>query len=316
MKVSNLNIPVSEKNDPTIEPQNFGAIKTSELHGVSDPFVLLYGDRYYLYELNGEKGVVCIVSEDLENWSKKITVFSPPKDFHGVGCWFWAPECHYYKGNFYLFTSVMSAKCNKHRVISVYKANNPLGPFEDIANGVITPPEWDAIDGTLFVDDEGKPWMVFVHEWTSMPDGNGAMSIARLSEDFTHFITEPKDIFHAKDPVWAVNGVTDGPYLYRTDEGELLMTWSTYSNKGYVIALARSKNGKIDGEWEHFDTLVYEKGLREDFIHDGGHPMIFKSKEGKLMMAMHGPVNGQEGEYKHLKFYEIEEKNGAIRIKE
>ena len=37
--------------------------------------------------------------------------------------------------------------------------------------------------------------MVFVHEWTSMPDGNGLMCYAPLSDDFTHFIEEPKTMF-------------------------------------------------------------------------------------------------------------------------
>jgi FMN-dependent NADH-azoreductase len=60
------------------------------------------------------------------------------ENFHGIKDLFWAPECHYYKGNFYIFTSVYSNKTN-HRCISVYRADNPMGPFVDIADGCICP---------------------------------------------------------------------------------------------------------------------------------------------------------------------------------
>ena len=36
-------------------------------------------------------------------------------------------------------------------------------------------PEWDTIDGTFYVDEDGQPWKVFAHEWTSMPDKIGGM---------------------------------------------------------------------------------------------------------------------------------------------
>ncbi len=315
MKISNYEIPVKKENDPVIKVVPSDTRKTSAKYGCRDPYILLYNGKYYFYQGAGSRGIICSVSDDLESWSEAVTVYTVPENFHGVKDMFWAPECHYYKGNFYIFTSVFSSLYN-HRTISVYRANNPLGPFEDIANNCISPTDWDAIDGTLYVDNEGAPWMVFVHEWTSMPDHNGAMVAARLSEDFTHFISEPIQLFLAKDPEWAAGGVTDGPYMYTCDTGELLMLWSNGSKKGYVTAVAKSENGLITGPWTHCKELLYERDLRPEFTTDGGHAMIFVDKEGKLRLALHGP-NGKtkEGDYEHLQLFELEEKNGELKIK-
>ncbi len=314
MKVANLNIPTSAKNDPTKIPSFTEGRTTSLGYAIRDPYILLYGDKYYMYHSLGKAGIGCSVSENLENWSDSVTVFETPEDFHGIDCFFWAPECHYYKGNFYIFTSVKSKAYNDHRVISVYRADNPLGPFVDIANGCISPADWDAIDGTLYVDDEGQPWMVFVHEWTSYADKNGGMCAAKLSEDFTHFVSEPIELFRAKDTAWATHGVTDGPYLYTTDAGKLLMIWSNFSEKGYVVALLESESGKVTGPWKHCDKLLYQKDLHPDFETDGGHAMIFVDKNGETRMALHGPNSRKDGGFEHLQLFRVIEDGGLIRL--
>ena len=276
-----------------------------------------YGDKYYLYQTKTEhecKGVVCYVSEDLKNWSDAYYVYIPPKDFHGIKNFFWAPEVHYYKGNFYLFTSVFSNKYN-HRTIAVYRADNPLGPFADITNGAISPTAWDCIDGTLYLDQQEQPWLVFVHEWTSMPNGNGSMVAARLSEDFTHLISEPIHLFYAKDASWATSGVTDGPYLCRTKNGRLMMLWSNFSEKGYVVSSAYSTSGEIAGKWEQGE-LIYQKELTNKCIKDGGHGMIFERHDGQFMLSLHSPeFDRKDGDYEHLLLLEIEENENNIRIK-
>lgn len=321
MKVSNLNIPVRPENRPVIVPtfedvRNNPNSKNRLSAGFPcrDPFIMLYDNRYYLYHGASESGIFCSVSDDLEVWSDPVKVFAVPENFHGTKCLFWAPECHYYNGYFYIFTSVWS-KIYEHRVISVYRSNNPLGPFEDIAGGCITPKDWDAIDGTLYVDDEGQPWMVFVHEWTSMPDDNGGMCAAKLSEDFTHFISEPIHLFYAKTPAWATRGITDGCYLYTTDAGELLMIWSNFSKNEYAIGLVKSESGKIEGPWTHCEDTVYQRGQKPQFAEDGGHGMIFQTREGKTKMVLHSPNKKlPNGDYEHIVMYDVVEKNGLIEI--
>lgn len=310
MKISNLNIPKSAESKREI-PQEI-VRKTSEKFPTRDPFIMLCGDKYYFYSC-AAGGVCCYVSNDLDNWHKPVMVYTMPQNFHGVKDLFWAPECHYYQGKFYLITSVFSSRTG-HRNISIYRAEDPLGPFEDISDGCVGKPDWDTIDGTLYVDKEGKPWLVFVHEWTSLPDKIGRMAVARLTDDLAHFASEPKEIFKATDSPFARNNVTDGPYIYETDNGRLIMIWSNHGEKSYFIAKAYSDNG-IDGDWKQENELLYEKGLKPEFEFDGGHGMIFSDKQGKLRLALHTPNSKFSGNYEHLILPELEEKNGTIVIK-
>ena len=160
MIVSNMQIPFDkEKLEQLLEGVKTDVYKTEEVF-CRDPFILLCGEYYFLYKNHGEDGkrvIACQVSKDLKTWSEVIPVFEPSEDFHGEDHLFWAPECHYYNGYFYIFTSVREKENNRH-TISVYRADNPLGPFEDIAGGAITPRDWDCIDGTLYVDEEKNPW--------------------------------------------------------------------------------------------------------------------------------------------------------------
>ena len=203
----------------------------------------------------------------------------------------WAPEVHEYKGAYYMFATYRSSVTG-HRGCTILKADSPEGPFRQISDGHVTPADWDAIDGTLYVDPEGQPWMVFVHEWTSMPDGNGSFAAAKLSDDLTHFISEPIELFKAYDAEWATFGVTDGCWLYTTQSGDLLMLWSNNDEYGYCIGVARSSNGRLDGEWVQEDRL-FSKYM--DGAYDGGHAMIFTDTDGQMYLSFHSP-NGAVGD--------------------
>lgn len=306
MRFSNENIPVLE-NINVDEIINNLEYKEKEKIYCRDPYIMPYDGKYYLYLGAGSRGIWVLVSEDLKKWTDPITVFSIPENWHGNGCYFWAPECHYYNGKFYIFTSVSSSLCNNHRVISSYVSESPFGPFKEQA--IISPKDWDAIDGTLYIDDENQPWLVFVHEWTSMPEPDkiGAMSCAKLNDDFTALINEPKDIFYAKDPEWARNRVTDGPFMYKTKNGKLMMIWSNHSPNGYCVALASSTNGKVDGTWIQ-EGILFDK--------DGGHGMIFKAFDGQLKLSLHTPnMYASKENREHLHIVDIEEKNDMLLLK-
>ena len=312
MFLSNQNVPGYEAKLPPMTASYDGLIPCR------DPFILLAGDVYHLYKrivTDGENAyIACQRSTDLKNWTEPEAVFVPPTDFHGVKDMFWAPECHYYKGKYYIFTSVFSKTYN-HRCISVYRADSPMGPFEDIAGGCVTVPEWDTIDGTLYVDEEGQPWLVFVHEWTSMPDKNGSMVAAKLSEDLTHLITEPVTLFYAKDAPWATEGVTDGPYLYRKENGHLLMIWSNFTSGGfheYCIGIAHSETGRIEGPWIQQEELLYRQSTEGGLPYDGGHGMLFFTKEGKLMLSLHTPNGKKYGIFEHVCLLPVKEEGDTL----
>lgn len=260
---------------------------------VRDPCVLLYEDTYYMYGTGlAGVGYGCVKSSDLVSWSNPVCVFNPGNDFDGDGN-FWAPECHYYNGLFYLFATYHSKTTGK-RGVSVFRASSPEGPFEEISKGHITPHDHDSIDGTLYIDENGQPWMVYVSEWTSNEDEIGDMAAAKLSPDLSEFISEPVILFRATDAKWTDGKITDGPWLYKTKNGRLIMLWSDSNRDGYSIGIAYSSNGKIDGDWYHQPHELYKKTINGYL--DGGHGMLFDSKDGELLLSLHSP-NGSTQEH-------------------
>ncbi|MBE6583772.1 MAG: glycoside hydrolase [Ruminococcaceae bacterium] len=277
----------------------------SKIDRLRDPAILVENGVYYAYGT----GWVCYknTSGSLDGeWESLGMVATVPKNAQTN---YWAPEVHKYNGEFYMFTTYKSSE-NGHRGCTIMKSSSPEGPFIEISNGHLTPCDWDAIDATFYVDEEGQPWMVFVHEWTSTDDGIGRMAAAKLSSDLTCFISEPIELFRADDAPWANYCVTDGCWMYKCQTGELIMIWSNFAPDGYSIGIARSDNGRLDGKWTQDANRLFSKEITGNY--DGGHGMIFKTLEDRLCLSLHSP-NAPEGERQEKPiFVFIKEQNGTL----
>lgn len=286
-------------------------MKTSDIH-IRDPFVLVDEGTYYLYGTRGAQawtnpdgvcGVDVFTSKDLENWEGPFEVFKRPEGFWATQN-YWAPEVHCYEGRYYLFISLKSD--DHRRATQIFSADTPMGPFTIHSEGPITPEEWECLDGTLHVEKDGTPYMVFCHEWVQIKDGE--MCAVELSRDLKRPVGKPWVLFKASQPQWAAsvqsdgNYVTDGPFMYRTQEGGLLMTWSSFSKDGYLAAIAKSDDGTIRGQWKHLDEPLFGE--------DGGHGMIFKTLEGQLIMTLHRP---NKTPFERPVFSPIEERDGVLK---
>ncbi len=274
---------------------------------IRDPFVLVENGKYYLYGTRGETawtkafGLDVYISDDLENWSEPKECFSLPENF-----WadkeIWAPEVHKYNGIYYMFVSLRSD--TRNRGTQILKSDNPEGPFLPFTDDAITPPEWLCLDGTFYVDKNGKPYIVFCHEWVQVTDGE--IHAMPLKEDLSEPAGEPIMLFKASQPYWADKGrdkyITDGPFMYRTESGKLMMIWSTFTKSGYTQAVAYSDNGEIDGNWIHTAPL---------FDKDGGHGMIFDDLNGKKYLILHSP---NENPLERPVLFEIEEKDDNLVV--
>ncbi len=250
--------------------------------GIRDPFVLRHEGKIYVY---GTGWFFCKTNFDntKATFSDPVYCVVQPSDCVS-DCW--APEVYSYNGKFYMFTTYRSSK-NNHRGCAVFAADSPEGPFKIVSDGHVTPSDWDAIDGTLYIDKEGQPWMVFVHEWTSMADGIGSFACAKLSEDLTHFISEPVELFKANDAPWCRSGVTDGCFMYTTESGKLLMIWSSFDEYGYCVSVAVSESGNVSGPWVQEKKPLFTKSITNEY--DGGHGMIFTDKNGNMWISIHSP---------------------------
>ena len=257
---------------------------------VRDPYIVPIKEtgKYYLFGTtdtdpwNAGEGFLVYESEDLEHWSEPKWAFLPPEGFWANQN-FWAPEVHHFNGYWYIFASFKAeGVC---RGTQILRSESVTGPYVPISDGPVTPRDWECLDGTLHVDENGKPWMVFCHEWVQVHDGE--ICCIPLSDDLTHAIGEPTLLFRASEGPWVVplwnskdNFVTDGPFLYRSNNGALRMLWSSFSTEDYTISYAESQSGTIFGPW-----IQHKSGV----VVNGGHGMVFDPFDGRTLLSIHSP---------------------------
>lgn len=293
-------------------------LATAEIR-IRDPFV--YPDAptktYYMYAAM-DHGVGVYTSQDLAQWTAMERVLTLPREpaLHAV----WAPEMHAYKGKYYLFATLtyqeklpIGKPLNRDnwpemhvRGTHVFRADSPLGPFKPVKTGSHTPADWMALDGTLFVE-EGAPYLVFCHEWVQIVDGT--MDYVPLADDLGDVAGKPQLMFRASiapgvKPDPNQNKVTDGCFLYRSEiSGKLYMIWSTFiPGHGYSVVLAHSESGRIAGPWRKHEP-IYTK--------DGGHGMLFRAFDGRLLMSLHQPNSGGK---ERLHLFEVTDTGESLQV--
>ena len=164
--------------------------------------------------------------------------------------------------------------------------------------------------------------MVYAHEWLQKIDGT--IEAVPLTDDLSGTDGDPIFLFKGSDATWISEDmpapsanqilpyVTDGPQLYRTHRGALIMLWSTYektadSDDGtvggdYVQTYAVSESGDLKGPWTQHRPLIRQ---------DSGHGMIFTTlgRHRRPMLILHRPFNNARG-----KIYEIDFRGSSLRL--
>ncbi|MFP4510831.1 MAG: glycoside hydrolase family 43 protein [Spirochaetaceae bacterium] len=285
-------------------------MKTCDIQ-IRDPFVVPEprSKRYLMYGSTDSNiwtppatGFDVWESPDLKDWTGPIAAFRPPPDFWADRN-FWAPEVHEYRRDWYMFASFKSP--DRCRGTQILVGDTARGPFRPHSLGPVTPPDWECLDGTLYIDASGAPWMVFCHEWVQI--GDGTICALRLSDDLTRSIGPPETLFAASSAPWVEpirgggNYVTDGPFLFPVGDA-LAMIWSSFRGGAYAIGVSYSESG-VTGPWTHEETPLYQN--------DGGHGMVFRDFSGTLYLAIHTP---NRTPHERAIFLPLEERGGKIML--
>jgi arabinan endo-1,5-alpha-L-arabinosidase len=161
------------------------------------------------------------------------------------------------------------------------------------------------------VDTSGAPWVVFCHEW--LQAGEGAIYAQRLSDDLRTSRGTPTLLFTASQAPWtrpfrhAATGydehayITDGPFIVHDDAG-LALLWSSGSEEGYSVGVARSSTGLVTGPWVHQPEPLVGA--------DGGHAMLLATR-GDRFLVFHQP---NELPLERLTIARVAEASGTYRI--
>jgi hypothetical protein len=277
---------------------------------LSDPFILA-DQKTNMYYMTGTGGKLW-KSKDLKYWDGPYTVaITDSNSWMGPRPMIWAAEIHPYKNKYYYFATftnkavtIDTVKGNviERRACHVLVSNKPDGPFIPMQDPTYLPASKPTLDGTFWIDTDGKPYMVYCYEW--LQNWNGTVEKIELKPDLSGTIGEGKVLFHAFDSPWSrekdetgkeiPNKVTDGPYLFKTTTVRLGMIWTSWVYNVHTQGVAYSVSGTLDGPWIQQKEPVTPP--------DYGHGMLFRTLTGKQLMAVHSHkiINGHYIRVPHL----------------
>ncbi|MFD2937919.1 glycoside hydrolase family 43 protein [Spirosoma flavum] len=276
---------------------------------LSDPFILV-DKKASLYYMTGTGGMLW-KSNDLKKWTGPFSVAqTDPESWMGKNPMIWAAEIHQYNDKYYYFATFTNREVKidtvggnviERRACHVLVSENAEGPYIPMKDPIYLPANKPTLDGTLWVDKDGKPYMVYCYEW--LQNLNGTIEKIELKPDLSGSIGEGKLLFRASESPWSreqLNGkvgpnkVTDGPYLFRTGTGRLGMIWTSWIDDIYTQGVVYSKSGTLDGPWIQEKDPITPPNY--------GHGMLFCTLTGKWLMSVHShkTVNGRNIRIPHL----------------
>lgn len=288
---------------------------------LSDPAILA-DSATMTYYMTGTGGRMW-TSKDLDHWTGPyIVTLTDSTSWMGPHPEIWAAEPHKYKGKYYYFATFT----NNDTIIGEYRgtayprrashiliADNPMGPYKPIGKDNYLPATRPTLDGTFWVDSDGKPYMVYCGEW--LDNWNGTMERIELRPDLSGPASEADTLFRAFDAPWSheiVDGkslpskVTDGPWLFRTATGRLGMLWTSWNDEVYTQGVAYSQSGTLAGPW-----IQEKEPVTEGF----GHSMLFRDFEGRTLMSVHSHRKNETGRYvRQPQLFEVDLSGDKLKI--
>jgi beta-xylosidase len=277
---------------------------------LSDPFILA-DKKTNQYYMTGTGGML-YKSKDLKLWDGPFHIAKTDStSWMGPRPMIWAAEIHSYQDKYYYFATftnravkIDTVKGNaiERRASHVLISDNPDGPFVPMKDPTYLPADKPTLDGTFWIDKDGKPYMVYCYEW--LQNWNGTIEKIELKRDLSGSVGEGKLLFRASESPWSKekdeqgndkpNKVTDGPYLFYTGTGRLGMIWTSWVYDVYMQGVAYSTSGTLDGPWVQEKEPITPPNF--------GHGMLFRTLDEKLLMAIHShrSVNGRTIRIPHL----------------
>lgn len=290
---------------------------------LSDPCIL--PDRATMtYYMTGTGGKLW-KSKDLRYWDGPYTVAeTDPASWMGPKPMIWAAELHPYKDKYYYFATFTNPEVKigtfrgneiERRACHVLVSDKAEGPYRPMEDKTYLPAEKPTLDGTLWVDTDGKPYMVYCYEWLQTWDGT--IEKIELKPDLSGSMGEGQLLFRASDSPRSrevIDGdtvaskVTDGPYLFRTQTGRLGMIWTSWIYDVYTQGVAYSESGTLDGPWVQEEQPITPPNF--------GHGMLFRTFDGQLLMSVHShkDINSHFHRVPHL--FKVDDSGDKIVVEE
>lgn len=259
---------------------------------IGDPFIVNDGKNYYMYSTTfGARGFKVRKSSDLKEWEDLGVCLDLSDSWASED--FWAPEVICHDGKYIMHFSARRT-ADKSLRIGVAVSDHPWGPFIQPRNEPMFDFGYAAIDGHVFIDDNGQAYFYFSKDCSeNVVDGvhTSTICVAKMNSELTALTTQAKELFSAQyayeggdNPSWRWN---EGPYVLKHDN-QYYMTYSAnfYASSSYCICLAIASHPMGPFVKYAYNPILTNKACDKDFS-GPGHNAFFKDMDGNLKMTCH-----------------------------
>ena len=252
----------------------------------TDPAPMVYNDTVYVYTGRDKDNSDfyympdwhCYSSTDMQNWTDHGMLLSWDSFSWGKEDSAWASQCIERNGKFYYYVTLEN-KSGGGRGIGVAVADSPTGPFKDALGKPLCGPNWDYIDPTVFIDDDGQAWLMF---------GNPTCYYVKLKEDMVT-LDGPIGHFDMNSSTFGPGGgkassYGEGPWFYKRGDLYYLVFAAFYNGEGsesigYSTAPSPTGPWKYGGQvmkmhncFTNHPGIIDFKGHSYLFYHDASLP--------------------------------------------
>ena len=280
---------------------------TNPIAGIPDPWIVKYGDYYYVCKAQGN-GINVSRSDKLSVISATKKIWGAPYDIGNNKVWnptnIWAPELHYVDGRWYIYyaagrphSETNSYSFQRSGVLRA-KTDDPMGEWEDMGMlytgdayqaGIVATAENTgyAIDLGVFRLN-GQLYAV----WSGNPPGSGDqwLYIATMKNPYT--ISSSRVAISKPDKAWELytGKLNEGPaFLKNKDKGRFFVvyscngSWTKQYRLGYLALNDTLANPLTASNWQKSASDVFfrcDNTETVDGVNGVGHCSFTISPDG------------------------------------
>lgn len=261
-----------------------------------DPSVTRAGDKFYLVNSTFVyfPGIPVFESSDLVHWRLLGHVLDRPSQlpFEGleISRGVFAPAIHYHDGIFYVLNTLVDSGGN-----FISTAKNPAGPWSD----PVWLPEIDGIDPSLFIDADGKAYVLNNGAPDEKPRYQGHRAIWMQEFDLQRLkLVGPRRVLVnggvdiSKQPIWI-----EGPHIFKKGDWYYLMCAEGGTGPNHSEVILRSK--AVWGPYQPYENnpILTQRELPKDRpnpITNSGHADLVEAPDGSWWATFLGsrPYDG------------------------
>ncbi|MBP5362050.1 MAG: family 43 glycosylhydrolase [Ruminococcus sp.] len=189
----------------------------------------------------------------------------------------WASQCIERNGKYYFYFTTTN-KTGGGRAIGVAVADSPEGPYKDPNGKPLCGPNWDYIDPTVMIDDDGQAWLMF---------GNPKCYYVKLKEDMVTLDGQIKQFDMTSQQFGPASGqhstsYGEGPWICKHNNLYYLI-WASFVDGFGGESQCYATSNSVTGPWKYGGVI--QQGSNSFTTHGGiidykDHSYFFYHKNG------------------------------------